>query len=412
VVTKRRKATQDLYNDFFERLTYPKLGDLKVAQMRFSDIALLHYRLRNTPITADRVIAASSTLFSWCERCGFRPRYSNPVQGVERFEEKSKERFLSPRELARLGIALARAERNQTESVYVIAAIRLLMLTGCRRNQILELQWKDISIDRAMLLLPETKTGARPVYLSAPALSVLASLPRLRNSPYVIVGEKDGQHLINLRKPWLRICKVARLKDVRIHDLRHSSMSIGVSGGASLLMIGKLLGHTKSSTTEKYSHLAADPVRAVNEAMGQQIAAMLKGHKGNVVRLLPRGDPMEHGGKGNTSPCIARQIECRMHIEVHELLTLCAFNRNCFGLLDGCRQELGGVLRNEKIDLPMAEQRHGQLIGFMGDHHDVAGAIGFLCCLGQSRMTAGHEIDGSNAGVGFQHLLCGGAGGG
>jgi site-specific recombinase XerD len=88
-----------------------------------------------------------------------------------------------------------------------------------------------------------------------------------------------------LRKSWLRICKVAKLKDVRIHDLRHSFASIGVSGGASLPMIGKLLGHTKSSTTEKYSHLAADPVRAVNEAMGSQIAAMLNGKKGNVVKL-------------------------------------------------------------------------------------------------------------------------------
>ncbi len=231
IVTKRRKATQVLYNDFFERLTYPKLGDVKVAQIKFSDIALLHYGLRRTPITANRVIASLSTLFSWCERCGFRPRHSHPVQGVERFEEKSKERFLSPRELARLGIALARAERNETESACAIAAVRLLIFTGCRRNEILELQWKDVNIDRAMFLLPETKTGARPVYLSAPALSVLAGLPRLRNNPYVIVGERDGQHLINLREPWLRICKVARLKNVRIHDLRHSFASIGVSGG-------------------------------------------------------------------------------------------------------------------------------------------------------------------------------------
>lgn len=172
--------------------------------------------------------------------------------------------------------------------MYAIAAIRLLMFTGCRRNEILELQWKDVSIDKAMLLLPETKTGARPVYLSAPALSVLAGLPRLRNNPFVIVGEKDGQHLINLRKPWLRICKVARLTDVRIHDLRHSFASVGVSGGASLPIVGKLLGHAKSSTTEKYSHLAADPVRAVNEAMGNQIAAMLSGQKGNVVKFAAR----------------------------------------------------------------------------------------------------------------------------
>ncbi len=285
VVSKKRKATQVLYRDFLERLTYPKLGDVKVAQIKFSDIAILHYGLRNTPITANRVIASLSTLFSWCERCGLRPRHSNPVQGIERFEERSKERFLSPRELARLGVAIARAERNKTESVFALAAIRLLIFTGCRRNEILELQWKDVKIERAMLLLPETKTGARPVYLSAPALSVLAALPKVSNNPFVIVGEKQGQHLVNLRKVWVRICRVARLKGVRLHDLRHSFASVGVSGGASLPIIGKLLGHAKSSTTEKYSHLAADPVRAVNEAMGNQIAAMLNGHKGNVVKL-------------------------------------------------------------------------------------------------------------------------------
>ena len=285
VVSKRRKGTQILYHDFMNRLIYPKLGHVKVAQIKFSDIAILHYGLRNTPITANRVIASLSALFSWCEKCGLRSRHSNPVQGVERFPEKSKERFLSSRELGRLGIALARAERNNTESIFVLAAIRLLIFTGCRRNEILELQWKDIIFERAMLLLPETKTGARPVYLSAPALSVLAGLPKVSKNPFVIVGDKEGQRLVNLRKPWLRICKVARLRDVRIHDLRHSFASVGVNGGASLPIIGKLLGHAKSSTTEKYSHLAADPVRAVNEAMGSQIAAMLSGHKVEIVSI-------------------------------------------------------------------------------------------------------------------------------
>jgi integrase len=287
VVSKRRRGTQILYQDFFKRLIVPKIGDMKVVQVRFSDIALLHYSLRKTQVTANRVVATLSAFFTWCERCGLRPRHSNPTQGIEKFKERSKERFLSPRELARLGVALARAERNETESVFVLAAIRLLLFTGCRRNEILELRWKDVNFERAMLLLPETKTGARPVYLSSPALSVLSSLPRVSNNPFVIVGEKSGQRLINLRKPWLRICKVAHLRDVRIHDLRHSFASVGVSGGASLPVIGKLLGHAKSSTTEKYAHLSADPVRTVNEAMGTQIAAMLGGRNVDLAKLHP-----------------------------------------------------------------------------------------------------------------------------
>ncbi|HUQ37385.1 MAG TPA: site-specific integrase [Aestuariivirga sp.] len=285
VISKKREATQVLYRDFFERLAYPKLGKTKVAEIKFSEISALHYSLRKTPITANRTVAALSSFFSWCERQGHRTKQSNPAKGVEKFEEKSRERFLSARELARLGTALARAERNKTESNYALAAIRLLIFTGCRRNEILGLRWKDVSLEKAMLLLPDTKTIARPVYLSAPAIAVLSSLPTVAKNPYVIVGERTGQHLVNVRKVWLRICKVARFKGVRLHDLRHSFASVGVSGGASLPIIGKLLGHAKSSTTEKYSHLSADPVRAVNEAMGNQIAAMLHGKKGKVVPL-------------------------------------------------------------------------------------------------------------------------------
>ena len=94
-----------------------------------------------------------------------------------------------------------------------------------------------------------------------------------------------GSHLVNVAKPWKRICKIARLRDVRPHDLRHSFASVGASGGVSLPIIGKLLGHSQMVTTERYSHLSADPVRAANEAMGNQIAAMLHGRKGEVVSL-------------------------------------------------------------------------------------------------------------------------------
>ena len=282
---KRRPATQVLYGDLFKRLVYQRIGGVKVADVKFSDVANLHHELRATPITANRTVALLSSLFAWCERKGYRAKQSNPATDVERNKERSRERFLSPRELARVGIALSRAERNRTESVFALAALRLLIFTGCRRNEILTLQWKDVHLDRAMLMLPDSKTGARAVYLSAPALKVLSSLPRAAKNPFVIAGERTGQRLVNLRKVWLRICKVARLKSVRIHDLRHSFASVGASGGVPLQVIGKLLGHSKASTTEKYSHLAADPVRAANEAMGNQIAALLQGRKSEVISL-------------------------------------------------------------------------------------------------------------------------------
>jgi integrase len=289
VISKRSAATQTQYRDFLERLVYPKIGKARVAEIKHSDIARLHYELRGRKVTANREVAVLSSFFSWCERHGHRPKLSNPTHGVEKYEEKGRERFLSPRELARLGIALSRAERNGTETVFALAAIRLLIFTGCRRDEILKLRWNDVDLDRTMIRLPDSKTGPRTVYLSAPAISVLASLPRIAKNPFVIVGDRDQQHLVNLRKAWVRVCKVARLKGVRLHDLRHSFASVGVSGGASLPIIGRLLGHSKAATTEKYSHLAADPVRAANEAVGNQIEAMMRGRKGEIVQLKARG---------------------------------------------------------------------------------------------------------------------------
>ena len=119
--------------------------------------------------------------------------------------------------------------------------------------------------------------------MSAPALEVLNSLPRLSGNPHVIVGGKAGRHMINLRKPWVRIRTRAALDEVRIHDLRHSYASVGAAGGLSLPIIGKLLGHSQSRTTERYVHLADDPVRAANEAVGRKIDAALKGSNADVL---------------------------------------------------------------------------------------------------------------------------------
>ena len=147
---------------------------------------------------------------------------------------------------------------------------------------------EHVDFERTMLLLPDSKTGAKAVYLSAPALDVLAKLPRLAGNPHVIAGEREGAALVNLQKPWRRIRAKAGLDGVRIHDLRHSFASVGAAGGLSLPMIGKLLGHTQAATTERYAHLAADPVRAANEAIGERIAAMMKGGGADVVRLTRR----------------------------------------------------------------------------------------------------------------------------
>jgi integrase len=242
------------------------------------------------PGVANRCLALVSKMFNLAERWGLRPDNSNPCRHIDRYPEGSRERFLSEKELAALAGVLVEAEQGKTETPYSIAALRLLLFTGARLGEILSLEWAHVDFERTMLLLPDSKTGKKAIYLSAPALDVLSNLPRMKDNPFVICGEKDGAHLVNLQKPWGRIRKRAGLEDVRIHDLRHSFASVAASGGLSLPMIGKLLGHTQSVTTQRYAHLAADPLRAANEAIGQRIAAVMKGGKegGEVVSLPQR----------------------------------------------------------------------------------------------------------------------------
>ena len=150
------------------------------------------------------------------------------------------------------------------------------MFTGARLSEILTLRWEHVDFERQVLDLPDSKTGRKQIFLSAPALQVLSELPRVQGNPHVIVGERAGAHLVNLQKPWDRIRQAAGLEGVRLHDLRHSFASVAAASGLSLPIIGKLLGHTKAVTTERYAHLAADPIRAANDVIASRIADALQ----------------------------------------------------------------------------------------------------------------------------------------
>ena len=228
--------------------------------------------MRDKPYQANRVLALLSKFFNWCEKHGYRPDSSNPCRHIEKFKEQRRERFLSPLELARLGEALTEAETNDTTSPYVIAALRLLVLTGARLSEILTLKWSYVDYENNLLRLPDSKTGAKVIYVNAPALQILSDLPRLEGNPFVICGKREGARLINPQKPWRRIRKAAGLDDVRIHDLRHSFASVAAGSGQSLPVIGALLGHTQPQTTARYAHLAADPLRAASDAIGGRIS--------------------------------------------------------------------------------------------------------------------------------------------
>jgi len=287
--TKLKESTAGEYRRLARLYVLPAFRHRRLGDVNRSDVARFHHGLKHKSYQANRSISLLSKFFNWCEKHGLRPDGSNPCRHVEKYKERKRERFLSEQELARLGGALRAAERDQTASAWVIAAIRLLSLTGARLSEVLTLKWSHVDFEHQQLRLPDSKTGSKSIYLNAPALEVLASVPRLEGNPFVICGDKAGNHLVNLQKPWRRIRKIAGLDDVRIHDLRHSFASIAAGGGMSLPLIGALLGHSQPQTTQRYAHLSADPLKAASDAVGERIAAaMLAGQKPDpVVPLKP-----------------------------------------------------------------------------------------------------------------------------
>ncbi|MGH6794828.1 MAG: site-specific integrase [Methylocella sp.] len=180
----------------------------------------------------------------------------------------------------------AKAENRRTIlDPFAVAAIRLLILTGARLREILDAQWSQVDFERGVIFLADSKTGRKPIYLSAAAQAVLASLPRIKGNPHVIAGAKDGAPRADLKKPWAAVCRAAGREGLRLHDLRHSFASFGAGASLGLPIIGKLLGHSQAATTHRYAHLDADPLRRAVDTIGATIAAAMDGGKGAVVPL-------------------------------------------------------------------------------------------------------------------------------
>jgi integrase len=270
---KRKPSTAKEYRRLLDHVILPALGKKRVADLTRQDVARLHHARRATPTEANRALAVLSTMFNLAERWGERPDSSNPCRHVEKYRQRRRERMLSTDELARLGDVLA----GYDGSPYYAAAIKLLVFTGARLGEILALQWQWIDFERGEARLPDSKTGAKTIHLPPPALAVLAELPLVEGNPHVIVGGVAGAALVNLEKPWRAIRKTAGLDDVRLHDLRHSFASVAASGGMGLPIIGKMLGHTQAQTTQRYAHLASDPVKAAAATVAGKIAAAMAG---------------------------------------------------------------------------------------------------------------------------------------
>ena len=281
IAVRLKLSSARSYRDNLRRHVLPAIGKLRAAEVTRADVAKLHHDLRHSRYQANRSLALMSKMFNLAEVWGVRPGHSNPCWGIKKYPEEKRERFLSGNELARLGETLRECEESR-ESQSTVNLIRLLLLTGCRLNEILTLKWEHVvDLENNALHLPDSKTGERTVHIGAAALECLAGIERIDDNPWVITGQLSSSHLVNPGKPWRRIRARAGLDDVRIHDLRHTFASMAVSSGEGLPMIGKLLGHTQIQTTARYAHLFNEPVKqAAGNISSSSIAAAL-GPKGS-----------------------------------------------------------------------------------------------------------------------------------
>lgn len=269
---KIKPTTLSEYDRLIRSRLVPAFGKLKVETITHAIVAKAHAGWSDKPRTANLCLAVMSKLMSWCEDHGHIAPNANPCRRIKKYPERARERYLTASEIARLLSVLDTLDTSQAESPYTTAAIRLLLLTGARLSEITTLKWKYVDLETATLWLPDSKTGKKAIRLNPQAIGVLTGLPRVPDNPFVIVGHRDGAHIINLHKPWWRIRALAGLDDMRIHDLRHSFASIAINAGASLAMVGKLLGHTQQQTTARYAHLADDPLRQLNDQIGEAIS--------------------------------------------------------------------------------------------------------------------------------------------
>ncbi len=299
---RNKPRTQRENARILDRELLPALGRYQVASLTAAEVARLHAGLRSRPVMANRALALLSSMLTLAERWGLRPLGSNPCRGLQRNRERPRSRFLSDRELAKLGTALAELEAEGKVHATAAAAIRLLALTGARRGEILGLRWEEVNFERGYLRLADSKTGAKALPLSAPAAEILAKLPRA--GPYVLQAPEDAPRpILDLRRPWGLVLeraglapprgkKAARAGDpasaerIRLHDLRHTHASAAAGAGLSLPLIGALLGHKNPATTQRYAHLADDPLKQGAERVAARISAALERREQADVRAI------------------------------------------------------------------------------------------------------------------------------
>ena len=268
-----KPRTAEAYRTALDNHILPAFGTMLLKDVGRKEVGALHHRLRDTPAMANRVVWILSKMFSLAEAWEMMPTGRNPCRAVRLYKEQSRDRFLTPEEFRRVGTALRDFEADGSMWPPTIAALRLLMLTGCRKSEILTLRWEEVDLDAGEIHLAETKTGARTVQLPPSAVRLLEALPRRAGSSWVLPGNRPETHMSGIDTAWRTVRAQAGLNDLRIHDLRHSFASRALALGETLPVIGKLLGHSDIETTARYAHLARDSIHEAAERIADSISA-------------------------------------------------------------------------------------------------------------------------------------------
>jgi len=266
-----KPGTASHYRSSLRQYILPALGDRQLDDITTADVQRLQNSLKKTPCAANFARAVLSCLFTKAEEWDVCNR-RNPTVRVKRFEERAIERFLSPDEREAVERVLAAAEHISLGKAGHIGrdgiwAIRLLTLTGMRRDEVRDLKWEEVDWRQGVLRLPDSKTGKRDVVVSDEVMALLGVIREAKGRPRrgLVVCSNTGNKLYSLGQTWRIVRKRAGVPDMRLHDLRHSVASDAIMNGVPLEVVGKMLGHKNYRTTQRYAHIADSALRdAVN----------------------------------------------------------------------------------------------------------------------------------------------------
>ena len=266
-----KPRTLDVNLGYYRNQILPWFRGRAIGDIERHDVQRWFASLHATPVAADRSAPVLSVILRQAEVYGYRAQGSNPCIGIKRYRRRNRERFLDDDEIRRLSLVL---DKRLAKQPLLTAIVRLLLLTGCRKSEILDLQWPDYREGR--LYLRDSKTGPRTVWLSSPARRILDGLPRRYR--WIFPSPRGDRHLSKdmLDRFWRDVRKEAGIPDVRLHDLRHTFASVALAHGETVLTIGRLLGHNDPATTLKYTHLADASVHEAAEALVPVLAGRVE----------------------------------------------------------------------------------------------------------------------------------------